>query len=226
VDYNRLERSIRETVIDPARAAGAQDVKILVTEMGNQDSDEGVNAAVVYEALITLYRIPEVEVIHWFKYTYPAGSETHYSLVYADGTRRQSFESFKTAVQTLAETGNETADAAPRIKVGRPPENDEKDFSSLHGAFAVFCGPDGLRGEGTRRIVLSFQKQFVFRFRVRSGCFLEGAGCFFRNGRVGSGRIRGFQKQHRRLLRQRCPKRPAGRFFGQLFRFLRRAETA
>lgn len=103
VDYNRIASAVKLTVIDTMDAEGDKDIPVWITEFGNQDPDDEINAKAVYESIIEIYKIPRVETLHWFKYLYPGGNESGYSIVNNDGTKRKSYYSFRQAAFDIAE---------------------------------------------------------------------------------------------------------------------------
>jgi len=104
VDYNKIASAVQMTVVDVMKEYGDEKIPIWITEFGNQDSEENLNAATVYEAVKAIYAIPQVETLHWFKYCYPAGNESNYSLVYSGGVKRKSYYSFRQAAVDIAKS--------------------------------------------------------------------------------------------------------------------------
>lgn len=102
VDYNKIASAVKITVVDTMEANGDKDVPIWITEFGNQDSNDDVNAKVVYEGIVEIYKIPQVETLHWFKYLYPGGNESGYSIINNDGTKKKSYYSFRQAAVDIA----------------------------------------------------------------------------------------------------------------------------
>jgi hypothetical protein len=106
VDYNKIASAVKLTVVDTMEANGDKDIPVWITEFGNQDSDDDINAKAVYEAIKEIYKIPQVETLHWFKYLYPGGNESGYSIVHSDGTKRKSYYSFRRAAMDIAAEEN------------------------------------------------------------------------------------------------------------------------
>jgi len=102
VDYNKIASAVQMTVVDVMKEYGDEKIPIWITEFGNQDADENLNAATVYEAIKEIYKIPQVETLHWFKYCYGGGNESNYSIVLANGTKRKSYYSFRQAALDIA----------------------------------------------------------------------------------------------------------------------------
>lgn len=103
VDYNKIAGAIKLTVVDTMEANGDKDIPIWITEFGNQDADDEINAKAVYEGICEIYKIPQVETLHWFKYLYQGGNESGYSIVNNDGTKRKSYYSFRQAAADIAD---------------------------------------------------------------------------------------------------------------------------
>ncbi len=102
VDYNKIASAVKLTIVDTMEINGDKDIPVWITEFGNQDSDDEINAKAVYEGIKEIYKIPQVETLHWFKYLYPGGNETGYSIIYSDGTKRKSYYSFRQAAIDIA----------------------------------------------------------------------------------------------------------------------------
>jgi len=104
VDYDKIASAVQVTVVDVMKEYGDEKIPIWITEFGNQDKEENLNAATVYEAVKAIYAIPQVETLHWFKYCYQAGSGLNYSLVYSGGVKRKSYYSFRQAAVDIAKS--------------------------------------------------------------------------------------------------------------------------
>jgi hypothetical protein len=104
VDYDKIASAVKMTAVDVLKEHGDINIPIWITEFGNQDSNEELNAATVYETLKAICKIPQVETILWFKYCYGGGNESYYSIVFADGTKRKSYYSFCKAALEIAKS--------------------------------------------------------------------------------------------------------------------------
>jgi len=104
ITKNVMAIAIQKTVIDTMDNNGDKGMPIWITEYGNQDSNDEKNARAVYESILAIYDIPQVEILHWFKYYYAGGdgSNSNYSIVRA-GVKRPSYYSFRDAVLKLKE---------------------------------------------------------------------------------------------------------------------------
>ena len=98
ITKNVMAVALQKTIINVMDNNGDKGMPIWITEYGNQDSNEDKNARAVYESILAIYAIPQVEILHWFKYCY-VGS--NYSIVFGDGTKRKSYYSFRDAVLLL-----------------------------------------------------------------------------------------------------------------------------
>ena len=104
VDYDKIASAVQVTVVDVMKEYGDEKIPIWITEFGNQDKEENLNAATVYEAIKAIYKISQVETLHWFKYCYGGGNGSDYSIVYDDGTKRKSYYSFRQAALDIAKS--------------------------------------------------------------------------------------------------------------------------
>jgi len=105
ITKNVMAIAIQKTVIDTMDNNGDKGMPIWITEYGNQDSNDEKNARAVYESILAIYDIPQVEILHWFKYCYGGGgNESYYSIVFADGTKRPSYYSFCKAALEIAKS--------------------------------------------------------------------------------------------------------------------------
>jgi hypothetical protein len=100
ITKNVMAVAIQKTIINTMDNNGDTGMPIWITEYGNQDSDDKKNARAVYESILAIYNIPQVETLFWFKYCY-VGSD--YSIVRETGVKRPSYYSFRDAVLKLKE---------------------------------------------------------------------------------------------------------------------------
>lgn len=94
-DYN-----IEHVCLETMREHGDADLPIWITELGDFNADDAVNADKLEHFVRCAHAHPSVARLHWFKYTYP-GTDGHalYSLVMEDGRRRAAFGRYRNLIR-------------------------------------------------------------------------------------------------------------------------------
>jgi hypothetical protein len=97
-----FEFNLDHVCLETMRDHGDTDPQVWITELGDFDPDDAVNADKLEHFVRCAYDHPWVARLHWFKYTYP-GTEGHasYSLVMEDGRRRAAFGRYRDLVRVL-----------------------------------------------------------------------------------------------------------------------------
>jgi hypothetical protein len=90
--HDLFNESIEQVCLSTMRAHGSGDLPIWITELGDNNPDDGVNARRLEDNVRRAFAHPSIKKLHWFKYTYP-GSDglAYYSLVMEDGHHRESY---------------------------------------------------------------------------------------------------------------------------------------
>lgn len=102
VAFNDVETGLKGIILDLMDRHDDDNIPVWITELGDQDEDDERNARKLELYVKTLYNMPRITRLHWFKYTYP-GDEGHglYSLVMEKGRVRKSLNSYKKIIEEL-----------------------------------------------------------------------------------------------------------------------------
>jgi hypothetical protein len=88
----KFNHNLDDVVFSVIDAYGGCSTPVWITELGEASVDDSVNADRVENYIELAYQHPRVERLFWFKYTYQGtGPESFYSLVFDNGTKRESF---------------------------------------------------------------------------------------------------------------------------------------
>lgn len=109
VATSNMKNAIDYAVYDILESNNIQNIPIWITEMGNRDLNDDINASKVAGLFTEATKIPYVTRYFQFKYKYGVGkdgsnTEVNYSIVNSDGTHRKSFNTLKDAVDDFLKT--------------------------------------------------------------------------------------------------------------------------
>lgn len=93
---NMVKSAIEKTVLNTMKNYGDEKLPIWITEMGSNLENDTQQAGVVYNAIIELSKIPQVQYVYWFKMQYDNWGLTKYPL-----TPRPAVDKFAQAVKVI-----------------------------------------------------------------------------------------------------------------------------